>query len=51
MGPSSSFTVHKDPRSQDFMIHVQKQMKAMKEKKGVQMSCSYFREVKLKHSG
>lgn len=31
------------------MIHVQRQMKAGREK-GIKMSCYYFREVKLRHS-
>lgn len=32
------------------MIHVQRQRKAGKEKKRIQMSRSYFREMKLRHS-
>lgn len=45
-GPATPL-LHK--RTLDSMIRVQRQMKSGKEK-GMQMSCSYFREVKLRHS-
>ena len=48
-GPSSPFAPHQQSRSQDVMIHVQREMKAGKEK-WMQTSCLCFRQVKLRHS-